>query len=214
MIDRFDFSYWPPRPHDLPSVMPAQSAPSEELTRDILMIPNDARRSAVYASGDWVDIEDFWVESLAEPHPSDIRSETVIDTMTMAQTNWLRVHGRRHLQNATSTFYRVAYELAAYDDNEDPDKEHPAIKTLDENGGDDVPFEGDTRAEGFLYHHVFFESDSRFSNRHILLARQAINDIFDGLDPLPLGVGKEGQMIIAKVALRWHEESSRLGVIS
>ena len=211
MIDRFDFSYWPPRPHDLPAITPAQSAPSEELTRDVLLIPNDARRAAVYASDDWVDIEDFWVESLAEPHPSDVRSETVIDTMTMAQTNWLRVHGRRHLQNATATFHKVAYELAAYDDNEDPDNEHPSIKVLDE-GDDLLPFEGDTRAEGFLYHHVFFESDTRFSSRHILLARQAIVDVYDGLSDLPMGVGKEGQMIIAKVALRWHEETTRLGV--
>lgn len=211
MIDRFDFSYWPPRPHELPPVQPAQSAPNEELCRDVLLIPNETRRRAVYASGDWVDIEDFWIESMSEPKPSDVRSETVIDTMTMASTHWLRVYGRRHLQHATATFHRVALELAAYDDNEDHDKEHPAIQTLDEVE-DNLPFIGDTRAEAFLYHHVFFESDNRFSHRHILLARQAINDIYDGLNPLPLGVGQEGQMVIAKVALRWHEEVSKLSV--
>ncbi len=200
MTSRFDFDYWPPRPIEQPFTVPEQSAPSEELCRDLLYIADDDRRRAVYATGDWVDIEDFWVETLREPDAHILEAHTTIDPI-FGEESRFRVHGRRHLQNATYTFHRLGFEVAAYDDTKEDD-ENPLIKTLDEHGSG--RYQGDTRAEGFLFHHVFSTWDKRFSNRHVLIARQAVLNIYERLDPLPLGLGEQGRMVLAKVALRWH----------
>lgn len=48
MPERFDFSFWPPRPIERSPITPAQTAPDEELCFDLALIPHQlliARRA-------------------------------------------------------------------------------------------------------------------------------------------------------------------------
>lgn len=201
MTQRYNFDYWPPLPLEHQRVAPAQSSPSEELAQGLLYIDNEPRRLAVLATKEWVDIEDFWYDGASAPKPDQVFPEGVLSRTTLLGETALRVRSKRHLQNATYTFQRLARELACLYDDKDPIDEHPVLKVLGPHGSVHV---GDTRAEQFLFHHAFFQNDKRYPRTNVLIARQVVYDIFDHTEPLPIGVGKDGQAVLAKVALKWN----------
>jgi hypothetical protein len=179
--DRYDFSHWPPMPVEQPPVLPAQSADVDELCHDMLYIPNPSRKRAVYATGDWVDIVDFWLEA---DEPKENALLKVGDGSVRVMTAW-------HLGAPTYAFHQLAYELC--------------YRACDEVGIDpnDLASQSKTPLYRFLLGKVTNPTDTETSNQHLLIARKVLTDIYDGLDDLPLGLGKKSRLILAKVALRW-----------
>jgi len=195
MSERYDFTYWPPRPHGIAPVTPVEPCEKDEVCRDLLYIPNQERKAAVYATGDWADIEDFWLETVREPSPRAIWSQTETDPITGQDSSTLRVIGRRHLQTSIYTFHQLGYEIAFYE----------ACELAEE--GDERHLEGQrvTRAQKFLFHHAFNLWDTDHSNRDILIARNVIMDIYEERLELPPSLSDSNRAILAKVALRWNQ---------
>ncbi len=192
MTERYDFTYWPPRPIEQPLFVPAQSCSDDELTRDVLYIKDPIRRSAVYATGDWADIQDFWNETTFEPKPKQIYAEAVVDPVTKETTSYLRINGRRHLNRATHAFHSTALYLC-----DDTDETYNEV--------DEYFLGSKTRPQLFLEKSVFNSLNRNHSEMNVLIARRALTDIIENVDePWPKHLRTEGQVILAKVALRWH----------
>ncbi len=201
--ERYDFSYWPPRPLPQEFITPAENSFSDEVCRDVLYVPHDARRRAVYATGDWVDIQDFWLQA-KEPRPESMRTHsgviTETDPLTGATKEYRRVGSRYHLSAASYAFHGLGYELARTDAD------------LNAEPGDERHlFEVVTEAQSFLHYEAFNSWNKTVDHAHILMARQAILDIYERRDPLPIGAGLESEVIYAKVALGWHEGIENIG---
>jgi hypothetical protein len=181
--DRYDFRYWPPMALEQPPVIPAQSAQIEELSTEFLYIPDRARRQAVYATGDWVDIVDFWLEA-DEPKTYDTYSR--IDGESRVQL----VRSAYHLSASTFAFHRLLYEMS--------------YRVADEMDIDPNDFQKQSQTPVYkLVHEATNQWNTRVSNQHLLVARSVLEGIFDGSEDLPLGLAKKSQLILAKVALRW-----------
>lgn len=203
MSERYDFSYWPPRPLPRPEITPAEDSFSDELCRHVLYIPNDNRRQAVYANGEWVDIQDFWLNA-KDPRPEDINSSfnNIIETnpITGVINEYKKVRSRTHLSGASYAFHNLGYELARLDADNNA-----------EPGDDHHLFEHTTRAQKFLFHKAFNGYEKSVNRLHILIAREAVEDIYERRAYLPMGSAAESELIYAKVALKWRDEIENLG---
>ncbi len=74
----------------------------------------------------------------------------------------------------------------------------------------DANADRDTAAEIFLSEFVFNRRDIRFFPHQLLIARRALTTMLDDvsrgdIDPWPADISEDARLIIAKVALKWHE---------
>ena len=206
MPERFDFSYWPPRSIDQPPITPAQSAPDEEICYDLLVVQDNDRRRAVYATGDWVDIQDFWIEAIKEPRSNDVEAQTVLNPPDTEPRSGLKLLNRRYLRTSSFAFRRTSEEVARLDG--EMHRESPLFQLVKDEI--DANADPETAAESFLSEFVFNRRDDRFLPQQLLIARRALVTMYDevpreDINPWPADIGNDAELIIAKVALRWHE---------
>ncbi len=206
MPERFDFSFWPPRPIERSPITPAQTAPDEEICFDLALIPDNTRRAAVHATGDWADIQDFWVEAIKGPTAKEIEAQTILDPLSSEPHSGFKLLNRRYLNTPYLAFRQVVQEVARLDGEMQEDSPFFRILSNETQGGIDL----DTAAELFISDFVFNKRDTRFFPHQLLIARRALTTMYDDItkediDPWPVNTSNDGKVIIAKVALRWHE---------
>ena len=206
MPERFDFNYWPPRPVEQPAITPAQSSLDEEICYDLLLVQDDDRRQAVYATGDWADIQDFWLEAVKPPRAKDVEAETIVQPFSNEPQSGFKLLNRRYLRTSAFAFRRTSEEVARLDG--EMHRESPLFQLVKDEF--DANVDPETAAENFLSEFVFNRRDARFLPHQLLIARRALVTMYDevpreDINPWPADIGNDAELIIAKVALRWHE---------
>lgn len=194
---RYDFDYWPPVPLEQVPVLPAQSAEADELCHGVLYVNDSARQRALYTSGEWVDIQDFWLESKG-PKPGQAGKDWEFPDMDSVIRPPERVRSRYHLSGPTYTFHVLCYEMVDRHLTEtDPTYSY-------------YPDFSNSELFKHLFHEVFSVWNKQYSHEKVLVSRKTVMDMYEGLDPVPWGLSKEGQALIAKVALRWSHGITQL----
>lgn len=189
-VDRYDFSYWPPVPIESLGVVPAESAEPDELCRGLLYITDRQRLKAVYASDEWVDIQDFW---LAANPPRE--TQTQVDDTFKDLPDFLhppiKVWSRYHLSGPSYAFSLLAYDVAFYGERDaQPDQE----LTYEE-------FE-DSDTYKTLFHKIFNQWAKVYDRKHLLIERDQLVQIDNGTYPLPSGASQKSRTFYSRVVAR------------
>ena len=117
-IERYDFMVWPPEPLDPKIVSSADPNPETDVfCEGILYVEDLHRLQSIYASGHWLDIQDFWLEA-PEPKLSNYINND-------PENNKLK--SRRHLAPATFAFRQAALEILSYEIGVSPSERYDVM---------------------------------------------------------------------------------------
>lgn len=198
MTYRYDFEYWPPLPLEQEPVEPISDGFDYELCEELLCSDDPMIRQALHASGEWLDIEDFWLEA-KPPKDSNLIYDPQLYNLAAHGEETKRVLNKRHLSNATLIFRELAYDIA--------DLSHYAESPLDDSYHDS---DGSTTGQ-LLAQCIFNDRDRTCGQEELLIRRDYVTDLYHNKEFMPWALGPESHLLIAKVALNWTVEIDAFG---
>jgi hypothetical protein len=182
--------------------LPAQSASLDELCPGLLYIEDIARCRAVYASDDWVDIQDFW---LAADSPRDnlLVNDLEYDSLPAFIETPQKVVWLDHLRGPSYAFKKMVFDVAYRG-------------SLEVNQGRfDEAWE---KESAVLWHkltdRIFNKNDLRFDRRNLLVAKSQVTSMADGRLQLPEHTGAKTKQVYMRVAATMSRFINPLAITS
>lgn len=193
-MEKYDFDYWPP----LHTFKPVADA---SITMDIIkrnhILPgvlhiNDLeQRDAVRSRGEWVGIEDFWVEANGpgiEITPAEYdksAQSTVLASMTLS---------RHHLAHASRVFNTFSQDVIEY-------SYYELLPTALETSSNDPDLVRKRQTE------IAASLSNGYMPTRLLVLSSFVEGYVDAAsgnpNNLPRGLGTEALILLQKVAMRW-----------